>query len=378
MQKVYEKEKIYNNWSAKTAYSVMKRKPNINPKMAWAYEDGVVLEGMYLLWRQTGEKKYFDYIQRNMDLFVDGIGNIPKYSLEEFNIDHINNGKILIDLYNETKDERYKKAVDLLRKQLYRHPRTSEGSFWHKQMYPYQVWLDGLYMGSVFYGKYVHYFGEECEFADVIKQFILCAKNMKDEKKGLLYHAYDENRIQSWADKETGLSPHFWGRSIGWFVMALVDVLEYIPEGYEERGDLVEILYEILEATMKVQDEKTGLWYQIMDQGDRKGNYLESSGSCMILYAIIKGIRMGYLPDDWYEQAKKTYKGIIEEFITVTNEGLINVNKICYVAGLGGAEKRDGSYAYYISEPIVANDHKGVGAFILASAEMEWLKAHKE
>ncbi|MCM3215777.1 glycoside hydrolase family 88 protein [Niallia taxi] len=376
MEKVFEKKQMYNNWGAKAAKSVMERKPNINPRMRWEYEDGVVLEGMYLLWKQTGDREYLDYIKRNLDLFVDGVGNIPKYSLQEFNIDHVNNGKILIDLYNETKDERYKKAADLLREQLRRHPRTMEGSFWHKQIYPYQVWLDGLYMGSVFYGKYIHTYGEEENWEDVINQFLLCEKNTKDDKTGLLHHAYDETREQPWADKETGLSQHFWGRSVGWFAMALVDVLDYL-DGNEQKQRLIVMLKDVLDAVMKFQDKETALWYQILDQGTRKGNYLESSCSCMFLYAIAKGVRKGYLEEAWYEIAEKIYEGVLDEFITETKEGYINVNKICYVGGLGGAEKRDGSFTYYISEPIVTNDHKGLGPFILASAEMEWLNKGK-
>lgn len=377
MEKTFEKKKIYNSWGAKAAKSVMQRKPEINPKMKWEYEDGVVLEGLYLLWKQTGDSEYLDYIQKNLDLFVDGVGNIPKYSAEEFNIDHVNNGKILLDLYNETKDERYKKAVDLLRNQLRSHPRTKEGSFWHKQIYPYQVWLDGLYMGSVFYGKHVHFFGKEEDWDDVINQFLLCEKNTKDYKTGLLHHAYDELRVQPWADKQTGLSRHYWGRSIGWFAMALVDVLDYLPKNHEKQERLIEMLREVLDAVMQVQDKETSLWYQIMDQGARKGNYLESSCSCMFLYSIAKGVRKGYLGGEWFEIAEKIYEGILDEFITETKEGYINVNKICYVGGLGGADKRDGSFAYYISEPIVTNDHKGVGPFILASAEMEWLNDNK-
>nr|WP_235907417.1 glycoside hydrolase family 88 protein [Niallia circulans] len=369
---MFDKKQTYNNWGAKAAKSLMERKPNINPRMRWEYEDGVVLEGMYLLWKQSGDREYLDYIKQNLDLFVDGVGNIPKYSLQEFNIDHVNNGKILIDLYNETKDERYKKAADLLREQLRRHPRTKEGSFWHKQIYPYQVWLDGLYMGSVFYGKYIHTFSEEENWDDVINQFLLCEKNTRDDKTGLLHHAYDETREQPWADKETGLSQHFWGRSVGWFAMALVDVLDYL-DGNDQKQRLIVMLKDVLDAVMKFQDKETALWYQILDQGTRKGNYLESSCSCMFLYAIAKGVRKGYLDEEWYEIAEKIYEGVLDEFITETKEGYINVNKICYVGGLGGANKRDGSFSYYISEPIVTNDHKGFGPFILASAEMEGL-----
>ncbi|MFP3885798.1 glycoside hydrolase family 88 protein [Priestia filamentosa] len=364
-------KKLYNDWAAKTSDSVMKRRPEINTK--WEYEDGVVLQGMELVFNKTGDRKYLEYMIKSMDLFVDENGNIPKYSSNEFNIDHINNGKVLLALYEHTEDERYKKAADLLRSQLINHPRTSEGAFWHKEIYPYQIWLDGLYMGSVFYARYIKEFGEEAEFEDVMKQFILSYKHTRDEETGLLHHAWDEKREQPWCDKEKGLSKHYWARSIGWYVMAIVDVLDYIPESYEGRDVLLNMLEETVEAMMNYQDKETGVWYQIVNQPERKGNYLESSGSAMMLYAIAKGVRKNYLSQDWFEKAEHIYKGIIDEFILTTKDGLVNVNKICQVAGLGGKDKRDGSFAYYISEPIVTNDHKGVGPFILASAEMEML-----
>jgi len=354
-----------------TCDTVATRKPEINPKMKWEYEDGVVLEGFFQLYKQTADKQYLDYVKYNLDLFIDGTGNIPKYSLSEFNIDHINNGKVLLDLYEETKDERYKKAVDLLRSQLDQHPRTSEGSFWHKYIYPYQVWLDGLYMGSVFYAKYAYFFGEIEDLDDVLQQFVLCEKNLRDQESGLLYHAWDEKKVQPWCDKDTGLSPNFWGRSMGWFVMALVDVIEYFPQNHPGRETLIQIYNRAISALLAVQDEKTGLWYQVLDQGEKLGNYLESSASSMIVYAIQKGRRLGYLhTDGQYDRTQFVYSKLVESFITITKENLVNVNKICYVGGLGGVDQRDGSFAYYISEPIVANDHKGVGPFILASVEM--------
>lgn len=356
-------------WSSLTCQTIMTRKPEINPKMKWEYEDGVVLDAFYKMYTLTKDKKYFDYIKYNMDLFVDGTGNIYKYSLDEFNIDHVNNGKILIDLYHETKDPRYKKAIETLRSQLARHPRTSEGSFWHKSIYPYQVWLDGLYMGAAFYTKYAHYFNEPAIFDDALKQFVLCEKNLRDDQSGLLYHAWDEKKIQPWCDPNTGLSPHFWGRSMGWFVMALIDSIEYFPDSHAGKQTLIDIYNRAITALMAVKDQQKGLWYQILDSADRPGNYLESSCSAMIICAMQKGVRLGCLDSKWHASLPVSYQNYVTEFITQTKEGLVNVNKMCYVAGLGGADKRDGSYAYYISEPIVANDHKGFGAFMLASTE---------
>ncbi|WP_299093637.1 glycoside hydrolase family 88 protein [uncultured Metabacillus sp.] len=362
------------NWSKRMIDSVIARRPLLcagvqNDK--WSYDYGVVLKGTELVWKKTCEQKYFDYMKKNMDAFVNEEGEIREYDINHFNIDHINNGKVLLTLYKETGEKKYKKAVDLLRRQLESHPRTSEGVFWHKKVYPYQIWLDGLYMGSPFYAEYVKEFGKEEEFDDITKQFLLCVKNTKDHETGLLYHAFDEKKVQPWCNPETGHSKNFWGRSMGWFVMGLVDTLDFLPETHKDRDALLVLLTEVLTALKNVQDKESGVWYQVLDKGDRKGNYLEASASCMILYAIAKGVRLGYLNKDWANVADRVYKGIIEEFVTVTSEGLVNLNKNCQVAGLGGPDKRDGTFEYYISEPIITNDLKGVGAFILAAAEVE-------
>lgn len=362
------------NWAQKMTDSTMARRPLLSDGVQndkWSYDYGVVLKGIELVWRKTGDPKYLAYMKENMDAFVDEEGGIRHYEKESFNIDHINNGKVLLTLYKETKEQKYKKAADRLRQQLAEHPRTSEQVFWHKKVYPYQIWLDGLYMGSPFYAEYVKEFGDQSEFDDITKQFILCVKNTKDPETGLLYHAFDEKKVQPWCDPETGLSKNFWGRSMGWFVMGLVDVLGILPEGHPYRPQLVTILTETLDVLKNVQDQNSGVWYQVLDQPDRKGNYLEASASCMIVYAMAKGVRLGVLKEEWMETAQKAYEGIITEFITVTAEGHVNLNKNCQVAGLGGPDGRDGTFEYYISEPIITNDLKGVGAFILAAAEME-------
>ncbi|MCH1625455.1 glycoside hydrolase family 88/105 protein [Ferdinandcohnia quinoae] len=361
-------------WAQKMADSVMVRTPFLFEKaynQKWSYDYGVVLKGFELVWKLTGDRKYFDYMKKNMDFFINEDGNIRGYDLDHFNIDHINNGKVLLTIYKETKEERYKKAIDLLREQLSLHPRTSEMVFWHKKIYPYQIWLDGLYMGAPFYAEYVREFGDAVEFSDITKQFLLCAKNTEDPKTGLLYHAFDEKRVQPWCDPKTGLSKNFWGRSMGWFVMGLVDTLDIIPNTHPDYPALCSLLEKVLIALNNVQDKDSGVWYQVLDQGGRKGNYLEASASAMILYGIAKGVRLNILGEKWQDEAKKVYEGVITEFITVTQEGLVNLNKTCQVAGLGGADQRDGTFEYYISEPIITNDQKGVGAFILAAAEME-------
>jgi unsaturated rhamnogalacturonyl hydrolase len=362
----------YNNqWAQKMSDSVMVRDPELCEK--WSYDYGVVFKGIQQVWLKTQDKKYFDYIKKNMDMFIDEDGDIRKYSGKEHNIDHVNNGKILFLLYKETGEERYKKAAYLLREQLNTHPRTKEGGFWHKQIYTNQMWLDGLYMGSPFYAEFTKIFGDKECFDDVAKQIILMEKYAKDPATGLLYHGWDESKEQKWSNKETGCSPNFWSRAMGWYTMAIVDVLEHLPEDHFSRNRIIEILNKVMEALVKVQDENAGVWYQVLDKADREGNYLEASGSCMFAYAMAKGISKGYLSEKYLEVLAKAYKGIIDNFIEVDEEGLVNLKGTCMVAGLGGTPYRDGSYEYYISEPIKYNDLKGVGAFIKASAEVEKL-----
>ncbi|GIP27768.1 glycosyl hydrolase [Paenibacillus sp. J23TS9] len=366
------------SWALRAAESIMERTPKLYEDRGyqgkWSYDYGVVLKGFELLWNQTGDRRYFQFIQDNMDYFVQEDGMIKGYRLDEYNIDHINNGKMLFVLYNETKQEKYKQAAVLLRSQLQSHPRTSEGAFWHKQIYPYQIWLDGLYMGSPFYLEYVLAFEDGKNAEDVTRQFILCEQHTKDAETGLLFHAWDEKRAQPWCHPETGLSENFWGRSLGWFVMALVDVLALLPESHQDYKELSRILNDTLTAIRKYQDADSGVWYQVLNQGSRKGNYLEASASSMIVYALAKGIRLGVLDDSWYETLDRAYHGLIAEFVLETKEGWVNLNKNCQVAGLGGADQRDGTYAYYISEPIVTNDQKGLGAFLQACGEYEALK----
>lgn len=360
--------KDYGKWMAD---SIIKR--NTDLTSYWAYEFGLTLDGIAEVWKQTKDRKYFDYVKECMDTFVQEDGTIKGYRVDEYNIDHLNNGKILLTIYQETKEEKYRKALELLRTQIDNHPRTREGVFWHKEIYPEQIWLDGLYMGATFYAKYVNEFGDTSEFDDIAKQFIIARNHLIDEKTGLLYHAYDDARIQPWANKESGLSAHFWSRSMGWYVMALVDTLEELPEDNKHRAEILKIFNDCINALVKVADKESHVWYQVLDQGHRKGNYLEASGSSMIAYAIFKGIRLGYLPEGLREFAKESYKGLVDEFILETKEGLINLNKICFVAGLGGKDNRDGSFTYYISEPIVCNEPKGLGPFILAAVEANLL-----
>lgn len=346
----------------------MQRNPQVFRR--WDYVAGVVLLAIHEVYRQTGDERFFTYVKENMDRWVQPDGSIETYNLEEFNIDHVTQGKLLFPLYERTGDDRYRKAADLLREQMRRHPRTSEGGFWHKQIYPHQMWLDGIYMASPFLAQYAHEFNEPQLFDDVAHQILLIARHTRDPRTGLFYHAWDESRSQHWANPQTGLSANFWGRAMGWYAMAIVDVLDYLPENHPDRGEIIRILQGLAEALEKVQDPVTGLWYQVLDLPNREGNYHETSASSMFVYTFAKGARKGYLPERYRAVAQRGHDGIVKHFVRPDDDGLLSLHGIVEVAGLGGPRQRDGSFEYYMSEPVVKNDYKGVGPFILASLEL--------
>lgn len=338
----------------------------------WSYDMGVLLEGAAAVWRNTGDGDYFRYIQRSMDSYVNAAGNIKNYRPDEYNIDHVKNGRSLLLLYKVTGQQKYLSAANLLWAQLQKHPRTKEGGFWHKEIYPHQMWLDGLYMGEPFYAEYAAMMDKKEAFDDIANQFILMEKHARDSKTGLLYHGWDESKEQKWANKKTGTSPNFWGRAMGWYLMALVDVLDYFPQDHPQRKTLLAILNRTAVAALKYQDPKSGVWYDILDLPDRKGNYLESSASAMFVYGFAKGVRKGYLPKPFFAGAKKGYAGLNKEFIEAAGAERANLKGTVTVSGLGGKTVyRDGSFDYYMSEKVITNDPKGVGAAILAAAEME-------
>lgn len=360
---------------AATAMQLWKDSFALDGKPAkWTYDMGVVLKGVEGLWLATGDPVYFNYIKQQADVFVQEDGSIKSYKPDEYNIDHINNGKILLLLYRVTLKEKYLKAAKLLRQQLQTHPRTNEGGFWHKKIYPYQMWLDGLYMAEPFYAEYAQLAKEDTAFNDIANQFIWMEKNVRDEKTGLLYHAYDESRQQQWADKKTGCSPLFWARAMGWYATALVDALDYFPEDHPKHKDLIAILNRLVNAIQKEQDPKTGLWKDILhyDSPGKEQNYFEASASSQFVYAIAKGVRKKYLPATKLAIVKKGYTGIIKQFIA-QEDGNWVLKGTVKVSGLGGKPYRDGSFNYYMSEPVITNDPKGMGAFLLAANEMEML-----
>ena len=367
-------------WSERMMLSEMKRFPEAwmldffkTPK--WSYPNGLVLKGAEEVYKKTGKKEYFNYIKGYAEEMVNADGTIKTYNVKNYNIDMLNSGNVLLYLYSVDKQEKYLKALQLLRSQLNDHPRTSEGGLWHKKIYPNQMWLDGLYMGEPFYANYTQMFdkGETATKAynDIVNQFDLIEKHLKDPKTGLLYHGWDESKQQAWADKKNGLSPNFWGRAMGWYGMAIVDVLDFLPQNHPGRTRLISYLNSYSEALVKVQDSKTGLWYQVLDKGGEKGNYLEASASSMFVYTFAKGARKGYLPTSYKTVAKKGYDGIIKNLISVEKDGTVNLNQNCAVAGLGGTPYRSGTYDYYVNEEIRSNDPKGTGPFILASLELE-------
>jgi unsaturated rhamnogalacturonyl hydrolase len=337
----------------------------------WTYDQGVVLKGIEGLWLHTGDASWFTYIQHSMDVLITKEGGINTYKPEDYNIDNINCGRILLLLYRVTGEQKYYKAAATLREQLKGQPRTNEGGFWHKKRYPYQMWLDGLYMGEPFYAEYASVFHEPEAFDDIANQFIWMEKHARDAKTGLLYHGWDESKKEQWANKTTGNSPNFWARAMGWYGMALVDVLDYFPVNHPKRKALEQILGRFAAAVQKVQDPKTGLWWDILDMPGRKGNYEEASASCMFVYALAKGARLHWLPQSYGAVAKKGFDGITKTFMKKDADGLYNLEGTVSVSGLGGDPYRDGSYDYYIKEKVVENDPKGSGAFILAANEME-------
>ena len=355
------------------ADSEMKRNPqswmvDFSKDLKWNYCHGLELEAIYDVYRKTGDKKYYNYALSYADTVINPDGTIKSYKLEEYNIDRLNSGKMLFPIYAETKDEKYRLAMDLLKSQMDTHPRISNGGFWHKKIYPHQVWLDGLYMAGPFLAEYGATFNAPEHFDDVALQLTTAYEDLLDEKTGLLYHGWDESRQQRWADPVTGRSPNFWSRSIGWYMMALVDVLDFMPENHPKRNEIIDILNKISAAVEKYRDPSSGMWFQVTDKGDKAGNYLESSGSAMFIYTWVKGAQKGYLPNDYLDKGRKAYDQFVKQFLKNNEDGTISITDACSVAGLGGEKNyRDGSFEYYISEPKRDNDPKVVAPFIWTS-----------
>ncbi len=336
----------------------------------WNYIDGCMITALLCAAEITGEGRYADFAEEFIDYYISEDGSIRGYSMEKFNLDDVNEGRVLFDLYKTTGKEKYKKAIFLLREQLEKQPRTNTGNFWHKQIYPNQIWLDGLYMAQVFYVRFQKEFGGG-DYSDTVAQFKNVRRLMFDEEKKLYYHGCDCSKTAFWADKETGRSKNFWLRAIGWFCISLVDNIDYI-DNEDNRKELIAIFAEAIKGISRYADPETGMYYQVVDQGGRDGNYLETSGSSMIAYAMMKGARLGVIDKKYADMGKKTFDGICEKYLSVNDDGDLNLGGICLVAGLGPEDnrRRDGSYEYYISEPVVENDAKGVAPFVLCYTEV--------
>ncbi len=361
--------------SVRLAESEMARVPNpvnldFRTKLSWNYSTGLELYSFLKIYEKYGVQSVYDYVKAYADTMIHADGSIYGYEVAEYNIDHVNAGKLLFHLYDKTKDERYRKAVDLLRSQMDTHPRTSEGGYWHKNVYPHQMWLDGLYMGAPFVAEYAKRFNRPGDFEDMVNQFLIVARHTYDPATKLYRHGWDESRQMHWADSITGQSQHAWGRACGWFMMGMVDILEFIPEQTQGRDALVETFAGLAETLLEYRDPQSGVWYQVIDSPGREGNYLESSCSSMFAYAFLKGARLGYLPANFKQEGESAYQAVVKNFIKTHEDGTVSLTDGCAVAGLGGKNMRDGSFGYYIGEPVRDNDPKAIGPFIMAALEM--------
>ncbi|MBM6890715.1 glycoside hydrolase family 88 protein [Bacteroides caecigallinarum] len=366
-------------WSVRMVESEMTRCPeswqlDFQPKLKWDYCHGLELQAMLDVYDRYGDDNIYKYALAYADTMVNEDGTIKMYKREDFSLDRVNSGKFLFRIYEQTKDEKYKKALALMRSQFEEQPRNEDGGFWHKKIYPNQVWLDGIYMGAPFYAEYAFRNNEVGVYKDVINQFLMAARHTYDPKTDLYKHACDVSRKEKWADPVTGQSQHSWGRALGWYAMAFVDALEFIPQHEAGRDSMIITLNKVAEQIKRLQDKETGLWYQVLDRSGDEGNYLESSCSVMFVYSLFKAVRKGYIDASYLDVAEKGYKGVLEHFITTDENGLISITKACAVAGLGGKNYRMGDYDYYINEQIRDNDAKAVGPFIMASLEWERLQ----
>ncbi|MBN1951388.1 MAG: glycoside hydrolase family 88 protein [Bacteroidales bacterium] len=374
-----EGENSLQGYAVKMGETVLKKYPNIwlidkYEKPHWSYTHGLVAYAMLQLEEHTGNEEYFKYAKTYADELIDEQGTIKTYKKSDYNIDKINSGKILFTFFEKTGDQRYKTAMNMLRQQLKEHPRTAIGGFWHKKRYPHQMWLDGVYMAGPFYARYAKDFDEPESFDEITAWYINVEKLTRDPETGLLYHGWDESNEQAWANEETGCSPNFWGRGMGWYAMALVDLLDYLPEDHPDYAKIVAIVDRLAKAIVNFQDENTGAWYQVVNQGDREGNYLEGSASAMFSYFLLKAINKSYIDKGLYEKAaKKAFEGLVMYLTKTEADGTLVISPVCAVAGLGGDPYRDGSYEYYINEAKRDNDAKAVGPFILAAIQYEKL-----
>ena len=374
MQEMIERyilELVRRSTPRRTAWNLEKIREGKD--VSWNYIDGCMLTALLAMTEITGDDRYAAFVEQVGDSFVREDGTVDTFEADKHALDDYNEGRILFPLYARTEKEKYRKAAEYLYRSLKEQPRTEEGNFWHKLIYPNQVWLDGTYMALPFLAMYENTFGKG-DIGDIMQQLRTIRKRMRDPKTGLYYHGYDASRKAFWADPETGLSKNFWLRAIGWYSLALTDLTEIFPKGMEERAELADTLRELLEAISHYADPETGMYLQVVDQKGREGNYPETSGSAMIACAMLKGARLEVLDEGFRELGKKTFEGIQNRFLKI-RDGMVGLENICLVAGLGpeNNRRRDGSYEYYISEPVVSDDAKGAAPFVLCYTEIRRL-----
>lgn len=360
-------------WSVRMANTVMAQADSlihyVSGKPKWAYD--VAFLGMAIDRLGNLDSKYSKYMEDWVNYFVQPDGTVTDYRLEEYNLDKIFPGRNVMTVYKRNPERKYKIALDNFIQQLKTHPRTNSGGYWHKKIYPWQMWLDGIFMGSTYMVEYAKEFNAPEWFDEATKQTKMIYEKTLDPSTGLLMHAWDESREQKWCDPQTGKSHYPWSRATGWYIMAILDILDYLPVDHPDRDDLIAILQKTCEALVKVRDPKSGIWFQVLNYGGREGNYLEASGSAMFTYVFAKGARLGYLDKKYRKIAQTAFNGILKELVTVDEKGFVTIHNICGGCGLGGNPYRDGSYEYYINEKRFDNDTKGVAPFILAAIELD-------
>ncbi|HCI56231.1 MAG TPA: glycoside hydrolase family 88 protein [Bacteroidales bacterium] len=360
-------------WQVRMANTVMAQADSLihyvpgTPK--WAYD--VAFLGMAIDRLGNIDPKYSKYMEDWVNYFVNEDGSVKDYKISEYNLDRIFPGRLVITVYKRNPQQKYKIAIDNFIEQLKTHPKTKSGGYWHKLIYPWQMWLDGIFMGSTFMAQYAKEFNAPEWYDVATSQTKMIYEKTLDKESGLLMHAWDESRTQKWCDPATGKSHYPWSRAMGWYIMAIVDILDCLPAEHPDRDDLIEILQKTCDALLKVRDSKTGLWYQVLNMGGREGNYIEASGSAMYIYVFAKGARLGYLDKKYREIASRAFDNFIKELVTTDAEGMVTIHNICGGCGLGGNPYRDGSYEYYVNEKRYDNDTKGVAPFILAAIELD-------
>ena len=383
-------------WSVRFADSEMRRFPEAwqldhGKRYVWSYANGLGCLAMLKIWHYTGDDKYYDYVYQWVDYLVQPDGTIYRYDIREYNIDFINAGKLLFDIYERTGEEKFRMAKDTLMSQLATHPKTSCGVYWHKLIYPHQIWLDGIYMAGPFLAQYGLVYNRP-ELIDLaIHEVVKTYEHTECPTTGLLFHAYDESGEQLWAnlvcktrkdyymldesrkhlwnEKVIGQSPNFWGRAMGWYFMAMVDILDFVPEDHPGRQDVINCINKLAAVLPKYQHE-TGIWYQVIDMGTHEDNYLEASVTSMFMYCYAKSVNKGYLPKEYLKVAEKAFEGLTTLLMREDEDGTLNLTQCCSVGGLGGRPYRDGSFEYYMSEKIRDNDSKATGPFIMGCLEL--------